>query len=458
MKTILTRNSSDSRTTDRHQPDWRRRHVSVVILALLFGAFLFPFSGTLRADDGDTLETATPISPGKRNASLTSGDDDWFVFTLSSTGLIALYTEGDVDTRGRLYDSGGVQFEGNHNDGYGRNFYLREKLNPGTYYLRVSEGTQGPFTGDYSLTLRTQESAPLITGSGFEGNRTAGQVDFYRIPVERLGLLETYTTGLTDTDARLYDQAGVNVLNERGSGIGDNFHLIKPACLPGTYLLVIEGGERGNPVGAYCGFLLRPNLAERFDGSPLARQLDPVGDVDHFEFFVRSRQEVSFYTTGLVDTECHIYNSGGRMVAGGRSNNEGPGYNFWRRETLDPGTYVLRIFGGRFGSPGGIYRLGRGEPDDLLPSIWMTSPRPGARVGNRFVVRGHVQAEMGVARVECNWRGRWKPVRSNGSSWQQKIRTRTIRGRKKTFTIYARVIDRADEIGGTQRVFRRKRR
>jgi|APTNR8051073442_1049403.scaffolds.fasta_scaffold08791_2 hypothetical protein len=324
---------------------------------------LMNLAATCFADDGNTLATATTIVPGTISASLTSGDVDWFKFTVDSVGMVAIYTEGPVDTRGLVCNSAGVSalyggtFGNGDNNGHNYNFLIVHKVFPGTYYLQVNTGWTGSQTGDYSLTLRTQESSPVITGSSFSGTLTAGQIDFVRIPVESIGLYEFYTTGSIDTYASLYDQAGSYLyIGDDNNGAANNFHIYEQDLDPGEVLMVIGSRGIGAQASPYEGHVLRPSLAEPIGEGSHARSLSPIGDVDHFLFIMPARGEVRVWTTGTTDTDGSIYNSVGRnpyfvndISASDR--------NFSMTRTLDPGIYYVRVRAGAYGNPTGNYQL-----------------------------------------------------------------------------------------------------
>lgn len=324
------------------------------------GLFLSIGSSSALAEEGNTLSTATPINPGTLDATLTAGDVDWFKFEVMQTGLVAIYSQGNVNLSMWVYNESGYQLDYNNNSGADYNFWSYRQYGPGIYFIRVEATggySSGAQTGDYTLTLRTQESAPLITDSNVSGQLTRGSIDFYRIPVEQTGLLEIYTTGTTDTTGILFNEAGDRVPNmfNANSGAGSNFHLSRTPTQPSTYLLMIYDG--GSVVGAYEAFILRPRLAEELTESPLTRNLAPLGDVDHFTFEVPEYGTVRFWTTGAIDTRCQLYDSVGVLVPNTYNNNSGDGYNFDSQTTLQPGRYYLRVASSTGGNPQGPYQI-----------------------------------------------------------------------------------------------------
>lgn len=321
------------------------------------------------ADHGNTYETASPITPGTLNASLTTGDEDWFSFSIGSNGQIALYSQGLTNTYARLYDAAGTYLGiADDSGGTGVNFSIERQMSPGTYYLRVTPGFTGALTGAYSLTLRTQESAPFVIDSSFSGSLSLGQIDFYRIELESQGLFEIYTTGLTNTYGRLFDAAGTYLgIADDSGGANQNFHIELPSHQPGVYLLKVTAGFSGALSGSYQGFVLRPALAETIGSGTYSRSLTPLGDVDHFRFQVERYGHVRIHTTGTTNTYGQLFDSVG-VYAGISNDSSGEGSNFLISASLDPGTYFLRVSAGFSGSLSGAYLLHVELPGDTSPT------------------------------------------------------------------------------------------
>ena len=110
---------------------------------------------------GDSLENATLVEEDKGIiGTMDNSDDvDCFKFTPKETGSYLIYTEGDVDTKGALYDSdmSTLLFENdsspisaNERD---TNFKIGSTLKGNnTYYLKIT--SQKKTTGDYELIIK----------------------------------------------------------------------------------------------------------------------------------------------------------------------------------------------------------------------------------------------------------------------------------------------------------------
>ena len=123
------------------------------------------------------------------------GDRDYFRIDVTEPTLTSVYTGGDVDTLGVLFDPEGREMIRDEGSGQRDNFRI-ETLLPrnGTYYLmvRAGEGFFGvpifyAFTGNYLLhaeRVRESPTALPLDGQPQEGAiSTGGEVDFFRLDV-----------------------------------------------------------------------------------------------------------------------------------------------------------------------------------------------------------------------------------------------------------------------------------
>ena len=154
-----------------------------------------PPGGPGGADDhGDSTATATAITLSSTAAVAgeleTSGDEDWFWFTLNSQTRVVAYTTGTTDTTGYLHDSVGNLIAQNDDRGAWPNFLIARELGAGTYFMRVrgwyDRDTDTYATGAYTLTVGppSANSVPTVTTSKFPTAQTAtagGAALLYRL-------------------------------------------------------------------------------------------------------------------------------------------------------------------------------------------------------------------------------------------------------------------------------------
>ena len=123
-------------------------------------ARFYPICGAGQLDDhGDSFACATRVRLGTLAAArLDSEDFDTFSFRVSKYSEVAIETDGDVDTHGRLFDENGTLLGADDDSGRNANFRLAMTLVPGRYFLRVEgiDASQGPFI----LTTASSDARP----------------------------------------------------------------------------------------------------------------------------------------------------------------------------------------------------------------------------------------------------------------------------------------------------------
>ena len=191
-------------------------------------------------DHGDDFHTATPLALGASVAGRIDPGDDRDFFRLDLSGAsgttgVWIYTTGDLDTLGTLYD-----VEGNllvlNDDGVIAvqewNFHLRRRVPSGVYYVEVR--SYGRAVGDYALhaeevtdpgsTART--ATPLSLDSPTPGSVDAAtDADYFRLDLAGSRNLVIYTVGLYLEDAYgplPADRLDTAVLDSGGTEISVN--------------------------------------------------------------------------------------------------------------------------------------------------------------------------------------------------------------------------------------------
>ena len=122
-------------------------------------------------------------------------DEDYFKLELSETTEVAIRASGFPDTVGELQNSSGTEIASNDDSylpGGRRNFLIRESLNAGVYYVKVSSfasSSDGPYTV-YATAITEPGSAiadaqPLTLGGTAGGNiDPAGDEDYFSLTLD----------------------------------------------------------------------------------------------------------------------------------------------------------------------------------------------------------------------------------------------------------------------------------
>ena len=173
-------------------------------------------------DHGSSFGTATPIRLGDSiSGELSIGDRDYFRIDIATPVDVRIFTEGTIDTTGRLYglyDGWFTSLAFDHNSGNDDNFLIRGPLYVDTYYI-VVRGFRGLSVGAYTLTVQTDTSVvtdihsdttatatPIsLDAIRISGELHSGDVDYFRIEVASQVYVRIFTEGTIDTTGRLYD-------------------------------------------------------------------------------------------------------------------------------------------------------------------------------------------------------------------------------------------------------------
>ena len=316
-------------------------------------------------DHGNSIATATPVAIGATvQGVLTEGDEDYFEIPVPTDGFrLSVFTEGDTDTYGTLFDRNGVSLSSDDDSGEALNFHIVQVLDAGTYYLSI-RGFFGD-TGDYSLVVEEAApdhgnsiatATPVAIGATVQGVLTEGDEDYFEIPVPTDGFrLSVFTEGDTDTYGTLFDRNGVSLSSDDDSGEALNFHIVQ-VLDAGTYYLSIRGffGDTGD-------YSLVVEEAAPDHGNSIATAT-PVaigatvqgvlteGDEDYFEIPVPTDGfRLGVFTEGDTDTYGRLFDRNGAVLSS--DDDSGEAFNFHIVQVLDAGTYYLSIRG-FFGATG----------------------------------------------------------------------------------------------------------
>ena len=181
-----------------------------------------------------------------------------------------MFTEGDTDTRGRLYDADCLPVNGMDYDTSGgspsANFdFSVEALPAGVYYVEV-RGQSGSDTGPYRLNIEgdfanDDHGVDCATATVVRDPVTLGELsvfddrDFFQVQIrEDGGQLTVFTEGDTDTRGRLYDADCLPVngmdYDTSGGSPSANFDFSVEALPAGVYYVEVRG-QSGSDTGPY---------------------------------------------------------------------------------------------------------------------------------------------------------------------------------------------------------------
>ena len=314
-------------------------------------------------DHGNTIETATTLSLNTSvSGTIDPGNDlDYFSLKISTPTDVNIFTTGNLDTEGILYDGTNNFLQSDDNSGEGNDFLIRIRLNPGTYYIEMVSYFGN--TGNYVLHVdvvdivdnhgnTTETATTLSLNTSVSGTIDPGNDrDYFSLKISTPTDVNIFTTGNLDTEGRLYDGTNNFLQSDDNSGEGNDF-LIRIRLNPGTYYIEVVSyfGNTGN-------YVLHVDVVDIVDNhsdtiamateltlnTSVSGTIDPANDVDYFRIDISTPTFVSIFTTGDLNTAGSLQDNMGNELA---SDDSYP--NFLIPRHLDPGTYYIEV--GSFGS------------------------------------------------------------------------------------------------------------
>ena len=308
-----------------------------------------------------------------------AGDIDLFKIDLSTkteASYVVMYTSGNVDTIGVLFDYRGVRLEANDDSSFSDgadDFFIGRTLGPGVYYLAVQGYDEG--VGPYQLHVeevadqnasRAGAATLTIDDSAYGFIGPGGDEDYFRLTLPADTDVWIYAIGDTDTVGELLDSNGRLLAYNDDSSFsegGFSFFMAKNLSA-GTYYVAV-GGFSAADTGPYRVYTKSVSdqgndkfTAEELTlGASIIGLIDPVtgtplnrtADEDLFKFELDTAAEVLVYTTGGVDTTGELLHSHG-STALATDDDSGDDANFLIRKELEAGTYFIRVKGYQLGS------------------------------------------------------------------------------------------------------------
>ena len=325
-------------------------------------------------DQGDTREESSSIDVGTTADGIIGSprDSDLFKIELTRRADVVMYTSGDGDTVGILYDYRGVDLTANDDSSMSNgkyDFFIGDSLEPGVYYIEVLAFDTGPYqlhveqVADQNANrFQATELALDSSELGFINHRN--DEDYFRLNVPETTDVWVYAVGPTDTIGDLLDSSGNRIAYNDDSELSSgrrSFFLAKN-LQAGTHYLEVSGYAGGR--GPYRVFATEvPDTGDSMAtadalelGIPQTGLIDPSTDTDLYELNLMYAAEVVVYTTGAVDTAGELLSSDGTTLTSlSTDDDSGTDLNFSMRHDLEPGTYYVRVES--YGSETGAYAL-----------------------------------------------------------------------------------------------------
>ena len=326
------------------------------------------------------IVAGTPAEPGNTRAAATglpldvplggdidgAGDLDYFEFTLSEETAVSLFTRGDLNTVGTLYDGNG-NLVGSNDDSplhdEERNFLIVRPLGAGTYYLEVAPAASTD-TGVYVVHAR-----PLADTTGTDDAQEVevGSSDYALIEPEQDEDYFKFTldaetdvilrTGppVTDTVGELLDDGGASLATSDNGFVPGSEHqfLFRRKLGAGTYYVKVSASHEATGLylfhvetvtepGSSTTDALALDLDELIGG-----RIDPSTDADFFRIVLpRAAHVFARAVSNTVDIDGQLLDSQGDPSGGAvyeeTFTSDGP-MGFTVADRLDAGTHYLKV-------------------------------------------------------------------------------------------------------------------
>ena len=356
-------------------------------------------------------------------------DVDLFEFTLNQAAVVFLFTRGDLDTIGRLFNEDGDRI--GYDDGQ-LNFRIEKVLDAGTYYLGVSAFYLR--TGSYTVYAET-----IVDTTGIDDAHTVavdvvhrgaihpeGDEDYFRFTLsEETDLVLRTGPPLVDTVGELLDGNGTSITaNDDGFVLGGSRRFLIRRKLPaGTYFLKVSADSE-EATGRYSvhvetvttepGSAIADAASLDF-GQLGAGRIDPSGDADYFRIDLSEATHVlARAVSNTVDIDGALLDANGDAVEANVFEHtytaDGP-LGFMLADRLEAGTHYVRVT--RSGGAGtGGYAIRMFEDEDMNEVVAacsaLTAPFSDPLSGCQWHLknRGQLGGRSGEdIRVEDVWDG-----------------------------------------------------
>ena len=192
-----------------------------------------------------------------------NADEDYFLFTPASSGLLIIEANDDDDTSTKNANTKGTLFGAmetgplmemrtgqiatDADGGPGSHFQFAVPVQASRNYLVKVEGTDGTYQLNFELAAveGTTITPPADTIDGtltYTQGQTQQDKDLYLINIAESGALYLNTTGRTDVVGVLYGSDGKQIAMDDNSGEGNNFR-VATNVEAGLYLLEVRGAD-----------------------------------------------------------------------------------------------------------------------------------------------------------------------------------------------------------------------
>ncbi|QIP12050.1 T9SS type A sorting domain-containing protein [Spirosoma aureum] len=229
-----------------------------LLIGLLSLAYQPGWGQTTETEPNNSFTQANSIAlDNEIQASLPSGDIDYFKVTISTPGVLNVAVEKvpkDINIAIEIFNASTVRLASEGSRGYGFSSYADAQVcAPGTYYVVVAgnySSSKETFTLKATLDVTDvyecnntfQTATPVKNGDKLRiALNDAEDVDYFKIDIKKPGILYAATENIPTefgTYLQIYNSA-TQSLEQWSSGNGANGYIDYTICDPGIYYVVV---------------------------------------------------------------------------------------------------------------------------------------------------------------------------------------------------------------------------
>ncbi|MCB4751060.1 MAG: PPC domain-containing protein, partial [Sulfurovum sp.] len=328
-------------------------------------------------------------------------DNDYFKIVVPTAGTLTVYTSGQTDTEGFLYDAKNHRVASDDNS-LDHNFKISKFIAAGTYYVRVRHHNK-LLVGSYELVSFfipndhnsiLGDAIPISPNSRISGSiEIPRDVDYFRIAIPHGGgMLTVYTTGQTDTYGSLLDANGHRItFNDNMSSSDNNFKILRGVAA-GIYYVEVKHHSTSS-IGSYAlvsHFIPDDHGYNINTATPIGLNSTTPGsievkrDEDWFKIAIpHGGGMLTVYTTGQTDTYGSLLDANGHRITF-NDNMSSSDNNFKILRGVAAGIYYVRVKHSSTFSTGRYSLISHFVPDDYgnskseAATISLNSTTPGS--------------------------------------------------------------------------------
>ena len=311
------------------------KKIVIGMVFIMVSAALFA-QNNIGNDFATGSNSAQNVTPGTvLNATLQQNNSYWYRIAAPG-GILTVFTDSNIDTTMRLYNTNGEEIEYNDDGGIDLNARISRFVPAGTYFIRVSG--YGSASGPFSLHVNVISPPVTVITPGTVHNATlqANAEHMYQLTVSG-GVFTIYTDSNIDTVMWLYNAAGDELAYNDDGGIDSNARISRfvPA---GTYFIRVKGYSEG-AIGPYSLHTLSPPVTDITPGTVHNATLQ--ANAEHMYRVTLPQGRVTLFTDSNIDTVMWLYDADGNELA--YNDDGGTDNNALISHYCAPGTYFIRV-------------------------------------------------------------------------------------------------------------------